>query len=457
MKVTVINGSPRGEESVTLQTVLFVQGHFPDDQFTFITVGRHIRKMEGDAHELSSCIRSMAGSDLVLFSYPVYTLMAPYQLHRFIELLKDSGVRFPGVMSTQITTSKHFFDVTAHAFLEENCRDLGLTPIRGLSADMEDLLSDRGRAQALDFWKYVRFMSAAAPAALRPAEASRPRRVYRAGAARVEKRQGFDTVLLTNCGAGDENLANMINDFEALYPFPLRVVRVDEIPFKGGCLGCFSCASDGGCVYTDGFDTFLRTKIQSADAILYAFTIRDHSMGSSFKLYDDRQFCNGHRSVTMGKPAGYIVSGRYGTESNLRLIIEGRCEVGGNFLARVATDESGDDEQTRRELETLARVTCYALENRLALPANFLGQGGRKILRDLIYLMRGLMKEDHRFFRKHGIYDFPQKRVGTMLKMMVLGSLMAIPSVRSRMRGRLTGAILAPYRKVVDRRGRVPR
>jgi hypothetical protein len=258
------------------------------------------------------------------------------------------------------------------------------------------------------------------------------------------KREGLDTVLLTNCREGDVNLANLITDFGALYPYPLRIMRVDQFPFNGGCLGCFSCASGGRCVHTDGFDTFLRTQIQSADAILYAFTIRDHSMGSSFQLYDDRQFCNGHRSVTMGKLAGYIVSGPYGAESNLRLIIEGRCEVGRNFLTHVATDESGDDAQTRRELERLARVTCYALENRLALPENFLGQGGRKIF-------RGLMKEDHRFFRKHGIYDFPQKRVGTMLKMQVLGTLMAIPYVRRKKRGRLTPVILGPYRKVAER------
>jgi hypothetical protein len=125
--------------------VLYLQGSFPDEQFSFIHVGRHIRKIENDAIELASCLQSMAGSDLVLFSYPVYTFIAPYQLHRFIELLKETGARFPGVASAQITTSKNFFDITAHAFLEENCGDLGFTRIRGFSADMEDLLSARGR------------------------------------------------------------------------------------------------------------------------------------------------------------------------------------------------------------------------------------------------------------------------------------------------------------------------
>lgn len=58
-------------------------------------------------------------------------------------------------------------------------------------------------------------------------------------------------------------------------------------------------------------------------------------MGALFKMYDDRQFCNGHRTVTMGMPMGYLISGNYSMESNLRMVIEGRAQVGGNYLAGV--------------------------------------------------------------------------------------------------------------------------
>ena len=34
-----------------------------------------------------------------------------------------------------------------------------------------------------------------------------------------------------------------------------------------------------------------------------------------------------------------------------------------------------------------------------------------KIFRDLIYVMcRGMMKADHKFYKEHGIYDFPYKQ-----------------------------------------------
>ena len=37
--------------------------------------------------------------------------------------------------------------------------------------------------------------------------------------------------------------------------------------------------------------------------------------------------------------------------------------------------------------------------NKLSRPANFYGVGGMKIFRDLIYVMQGLMKADHKFYK----------------------------------------------------------
>ena len=75
------------------------------------------------------------------------------QLHRFIELTKKRNVNLEDKFVTQISTSKHFYDVTAHKYIEENVLDLGMRYIRGLSADMEDLLSQEGRKEAEKFFQ----------------------------------------------------------------------------------------------------------------------------------------------------------------------------------------------------------------------------------------------------------------------------------------------------------------
>lgn len=239
----------------------------------------------------------------------------------------------------------------------------------------------------------------------------------------------------------------MIADFRAALPYESRVVNLREFPFSGGCLGCFGCAVTGKCVHKDGFDEFLRNTVQTADAFVYAFTITDHYTHSSFKCFDDRQFCNGHRTVTQGTPAAYLLSGDYSYESNLRMIIEGRCEVGGNYLCGVVTDE-GD---TAADIGTLADALVFSLEKKLTRPANFYGVGGMKIFRDLIYVMRGMMKADHKFYKEHGFYDFPQKQVKRIMQMKLVGAMISIPSIQKKMKGQMDHYIIGPYEEVVKK------
>lgn len=443
MKILVINGSPKGNSSVTVQTVLYLQALHPEQEFTFLPVGQRIKSYEKD---FSSARAALEQAELILFSYPVYTFIAPYQLHRFFELIKADGVDLTGKLASQITTSKHFYDVTAHRFVEENCFDLGLRVIRGLSADMEDLLTEKGRQEAEMFFDQLLFSCEHGifvdPPVRMPTSV---RETYHPTLAVAEKHDGKDVVIVTNCAAEDENLKNMIADFQAALPYASRVVNIREFPFAGGCLGCFGCAVTGKCVYKDEFDSFLRTRIQTADAMIYAFTISDHYTHSSMKCYDDRQFCNGHRTVTHGTPVAYLISGNYRTETNLRMILEARSEVGGNYLCGVATDE----ENPKDAIAALAQSVAFAMEKKLRRPANFYGVGGMKIFRDLIYVMQGLMKADHKFYKANGIYDFPQRQKKRILQMKLVGTLMAIPSVQKKMKGKISQYIIGPYEKVI--------
>ena len=444
MKVLVLNGSPKGKYSITLHTSLFLEKHFPEHAFQYLHVGQQIRSLERD---FSVAAQAISEADLLIFSYPVYTFIAPSQLHRFIELLKASGHDLSGKFVTQITTSKHFYDVTAHRYIQQNCQDLGMKYIHGLSADMDDLLTEEGQRTAKAFFEYVCWCLAHDVYETFPKHAAAPSHRPVSPAESGEAGKTGDVVIVTDCAGDDTQLKAMIDRFRAVLKHKSRIVNISGYPFQGGCLGCFHCAVSGKCVYKDGFDDFLRNEIQAADAIVYAFSIKDHSMGSIFKMYDDRQFCNGHRTVTMGKPTGYLISGNYHAESNLQMIIEGRSEVGGNFLAGVACDEINPDE----EIDRLAARLDYAISNKYSQPRNFYGVSGMKIFRDLIWLMRGMMKADHKFYKEHGIYDFPQKKKGTMIKMYLVGALISSPKLKSKMGNKLNEGMIAPYRKVLDK------
>ena len=444
MKILVLNASPKGKNSTTVHTALYLQALHPEHTFTFLPVGQRIKAYEKDFSPVRSALEQ---AELILFCYPVYTFIAPYQLHRLIELIKADGVDLAGKFASQITTSKHFYDVTAHRYVEENCFDLGMKVIRGLSADMEDLLSVQSQKDARMLFDQLIFSCQHGLFVTPPVQApARESAVYQAILPDVPKSREKDVVIVTNCAPDDWNLANMIADFRRALPYESRVVNIREFPFGGGCLGCFGCAITGKCVYKDGFDDFLRSTIQTADGFVYAFTISDHFTHSSFKCFDDRQFCNGHRTVTHGTPIAYLISGDYRCEPNLRMIVEGRAEVGGNYLAGVATDEA----ETAADIRSLADNLAFAMEQKLTRPANFYGVGGMKIFRDLIYVMQGLMKADHKFYKEHGIYDFPQKQKKRIWQMRLVGALMAVPSVQKKARGKMTEAMIGPYEKVVE-------
>ena len=444
LNVLVINGSPKGKYSTTLQTCLYLQKKFPQCNFDFLNAGQRIKALEKD---FSPAAEAIAKADILLFSYPVYTFLVPCQLHRFIELLKASGMDLSGKAATQVTTSKHFYDITAHKFIEDNCADMALPFVEGLSADMDDLLTETGRRQAVDWFRMLlwnigkgyfkkpdNFTGGFIP---EPATECAP----------LPKSSERRAVIVSDIKEGDSALQAMVDRFLAVFPYECDVVNIEDFPFQGGCISCFNCSGTGKCFYRDGFDEFLRGTIHKHDAIIYAFRIQDHSMGSRFKMYDDRQFCNGHRTVTMGTPFGYIIDGRYSQEGNLRMVLEARAQVGGNFLAGVAGNEAGTDEALQRLSDSL----CYAMENGIVMPQNFLGAGGMKIFRDLIFLMRGLMRADHRFFKSHGQYDFPQKKFWTSMKMYLVGFLMHNPRLKSKMGGKMNEGMIKPYRQVVDK------
>lgn len=454
MNILVLNGSPKGEYSITLQTMRFLQLLYPENVFEVLHVGQKIRSLEKDFSVAKLAIEK---ADVLLFSYPMYTFIAPYQLHRFIELMKEHNVDVTGKIATQITTSKHFYDVTAHRYVQDNCQEMGMKFIRGLSADMEDLPTEKGQAEAKKYWEHFLWCMEKEiyePCYLKnTAPAHKPVTVPSAISNNTDdtantsgtKKSG-DVVIVADTTAENSQLNAMIARFQTKLGVKSRIVNIQEYPFKGGCIGCFNCAVDGTCIYQDGFDAFLRDNIQKADAIIYAFSIKDHCMGSRFKMYDDRQFCNGHRTVTMGMPVGYLISGNYSEEPNLQMILEGRAQVGGNILTGIATDEFAPDEA----IDAMVASLEYALEHKNTQPQNFYGVGGMKIFRDLIYQMQGMMKADYKFFKKHGQFDFPQKKKGTIIGMYLVGAMLANKSLKSKIGNQMNEGMIAPYKKVLE-------
>ena len=51
MNILILNGSPAGEDSITLYTMLYIQRHFPEHRYQVLHVGQRIRTMEKERND----------------------------------------------------------------------------------------------------------------------------------------------------------------------------------------------------------------------------------------------------------------------------------------------------------------------------------------------------------------------------------------------------------------------
>lgn len=74
MNILVLNASPKGKQSTTVHTALYLEALHPEHTFTFVPVGQRMKSYEKDFTPLR---KELEKAELILFSYPVYTFIAP--------------------------------------------------------------------------------------------------------------------------------------------------------------------------------------------------------------------------------------------------------------------------------------------------------------------------------------------------------------------------------------------
>ena len=92
MKLLVLNGSPKGDVSVTMQYVKFIRKKFPEHEYQVLNISHEIQRIERDEAVFGAAIDAVRSADAVLFVFPLYTLLVPAQ----VQALHRAGLRTPG-------------------------------------------------------------------------------------------------------------------------------------------------------------------------------------------------------------------------------------------------------------------------------------------------------------------------------------------------------------------------
>ena len=459
MKIIVLNGSPKGDVSVTMQYVHFVQKKIPQHELKILNISQRIKAIEKKESAFREITEEVRSADGVLWAFPLYLLLVHSNYKRFIELIWERGAEnaFRGKYAASLSTSIHFYDHVAHNYINAICDDLGMNYAGGFSADMYDLLEEKERKRLTLFAEhFFDTIENNKPTSknFRPLIHS----TFEYVPGDVQGRIGIGNKkvsVLTDSKDEETNLGRMIHRFTGVFSGEIEVIDLNEVDIKGGCLGCIKCGYDNSCSYgdKDGYVELFNTKVKAADILIFAGSIKDRYLSSRWKLFFDRSFFNNHAPVMAGKQLGFIISGPLSQIPNLKQGLEAFYEVQQAGIVDFITDECDDSAEIDALLQSLAERLIRFADEGYARPASFLGVGGKKVFRDDIYgRLRFPFRADHNFYKKNGLYDFPQKDYKSRITNSMMMLLNRIPSMRKEIyTKRMKTEMIKPLQKVLER------
>jgi multimeric flavodoxin WrbA len=458
MKIIVLNGSPKGDLSVTLQYVHFIQKKFPHHEFNIFNIASSIKKIEKDEKAFQEILDEVGSSDGVLWAFPLYYLLVPSQYKRFIELLWEREVTavFKDKYTAVLSTSIHFFDHTAHNYMNAICDDLDMKYLGYFSAAMYDLMSRKGREKWILFAsEFFDGIQNRVPTAKKYSPVLyRPLDYVPSSPGQKVSIQGKRVLILSDLKEPNNHLGRMIERFRNSFAEDVTVISLHQIDIKGGCLGCIQCGYDYQCAYgdQDEYVQFYKDHVNPADILIFAGTIQDRYLSSRWKMFFDRSFFNTHTPSLTGKQVGFILSGPLRQNSNLRQILEAYTEWQQANLVDIVTDEDEESKAIDARLQHLAQQAIHLAEMGYIQPKTFLSVGGMKIFRDDVWgKLRFPFQADHRFYKKHRVYDFPHRNYKARIMNAVLILLTKIPSIRKEIyRKRIKEEMVKPFRKILN-------
>ena len=441
MNILVLNGSPKGDLSVTMQYVAFLQSMNPHHSLKIINIAQQIRQIEQSEEKFNEILSEIKNADGVLWAFPLYVFLVHSQYKRFIELIFERNMQdvFQGKYTAVLTTSIHFFDHTAHQYMRGICDDLDMNFCDSFSAGMRDLFKQEERGSLLNFFNG--FLAAIQrKAACTKLYAPLVAHIQQYNPGEIDAKpiaHQRKMIIVTDAAEGDVNLHRMIGHFAAQFAEPPEVVNLHQVDIKGSCLGCIRCGYDNSCAYTgrDGFiDMF--NSLKKADILVFAGAIHDRYLSSLWKTFFDRAFFNTHMPSFVGKQFAFLVSGPLQQLPPLRQILEAYTEHQQANLAGIVTDEQAESAGTDAALRELALRSLQYADCGYKRPNTFLGVGGLKIFRDEIWgPLRFPFIADHQYYKQHGVYDFPQYDYASRARNFFLGLLAKFPAVRRELYG----------------------
>jgi multimeric flavodoxin WrbA len=458
MKIVVLNGSPKGQISVTMQYVHFLQQKFPDTEFKIFDIALKIKKLESEKKYFQEVIREISTADAVLWAFPLYFLLVCSQYKRFIELIfeRNETSAFCGKPAASLSTSINFFDHAAHNYINAICDDLEMKYFGPYSAEMSDLHKFRERQRLQTFGElFIKAIKEGIPAIKNYKPLAAQGTVYEPAALIPLETNGKKVLIVVDDMSKSPNIRKMVENLQKTFSPAAELVQLKDIDIKGGCLGCMQCGIDNVCVYEgkDEFIDFFNQKIKTADILFFAGSIHDRYLSSLWKCLFDRSFFNGHIPALRDKQIGFVISGPFNQIYNLREIFAAYVGMQDSNLVGFVSDDMGNSAEINTALQCIASTAVMYSKLAYIKPKMFYQVAGAKLFRDAVWSrLRVVFQADHKYYKKHGFYNFPQKNYKWRLINSSIVLLTKIPFMRREFIKRMKVEMIRPFTNVLKKR-----
>ncbi len=457
MKIVVLNGSPKGDISVTMQYINYIQKRFKQHELKIINISQRINRIENDKKTFEEIINEIRFSDGVIWAFPLYVFTVHSNYQRFIELIFERNVEdaFKEKYTSVLATSIHFYDHTALNYMNSICDDLNMNYVDYFSPEMYDLKKEDLRKNLLQFAQNYFDAIENKVITLKnysPIEYSLKEYIPEVTYDKIDAPN--KKIVIVTDSLENINLKNMIDKFRNSFSQTIELINLQDIDIKGGCLGCLKCGYNYECVYNDkdDFISFYNSKLKTADIIVFAGAIKYRYLSSTWKRFLDRGFFNTHTPSISGKQIGFIISGPLMQMSNLRQILEAYIQWQGSNLVGFVTDEYDTSIIIDKQLYTFSCNLIKLSTVNYTKPATFLGVAGMKVFRDEIWgNLRFPFVADHKAYKALNVYNFPQKNYKSRLMNPIFILMCKIPFIKKQIySNQIKSSMVIPLKKIVE-------
>lgn len=385
MKICVLNCSPKNNQSLTLQTVLFLQKWYQEklneSQFDIVPAfsGRVTERIEEAVR--SSDLVIMSGA---IFHFDIHSSMGELLdilSENYHDIIKDKPVTF-------ISTSGLIGDTLAHNRFETWAKRNGMRYINSLSLESSAVLSPTGREELFCWFRYAKAMTEYYNNKVMPRAKSSGR-----------------VVLLDTCERETERISAAINSAKQRFEdsgFETEIITLKEKHISH-CTGCQSCFSNRVCIFNDDWEKTFEKLYLDTDMIAYFGELHYGTLGNCYKTFLERHACLGRSGIEdeVIKSYFFILDERAdnGDISSFKFNCQTFDGLNCSYLSDVCKIESSEKIQELCDKMTIAFNSDIMPQN------GFLKNGIRTGFANVAASVRNRCPGDYSYFKSLGCYD----------------------------------------------------